>query len=79
MLAFGLGAALPLFAASTGFASLIRRHQGRLAALATHSKRLFGVILISVALLTLTGIDKRIEASALRLLPKAWINLTSML
>lgn len=79
MFAFSIGAAIPLLLASTGFAGLMKRHHARLATVANHSKKAFGGILILIGILTVTGIDKRIEASVLKVLPQSWINFSASL
>lgn len=74
-LVFGLGVATALL----GFAALSRRVAGRarLQTLARHGKALFGVLLVLVALLILSGLDKRLEAAILDALPASLIAFTT--
>ncbi|ODR96284.1 cytochrome C biogenesis protein [Methyloceanibacter stevinii] len=62
MLAFGVGAALPLMA--LGFASreAMLRWRGKLAEAGKGGKMLLGVVLVAVGLLVATGADKALEA-----------------
>jgi sulfite exporter TauE/SafE len=72
MLAFGLGAAVSLAAfayGSRGALAATRAAWGRWAAAA---KPAFGTILTLVGLAILTGVDKRVEAALLDLMP-AWL------
>ena len=63
MLAFGIGAALPLML--LGFASreALMRWRGGLAAAGRTAKAGLGVLLIGLGLLVLTGLDKRAESA----------------
>jgi cytochrome c-type biogenesis protein len=74
-LVFGLGVATALL----GFAALSRRAVGRarVQTLARHGKALFGALLIVVALLILSGLDKMLEAWVLDLLPAGLIAFTT--
>ena len=62
MLAFGVGAALPLMA--LGFASreAMLRWRGKLAEAGRGGKVLLGIVLVAVGLLVATGADKALEA-----------------
>lgn len=62
MLAFGVGAALPLMA--LGFASreAMLRWRGKLAEAGKGGKMLLGIVLVAVGLLVATGADKALEA-----------------
>lgn len=74
-LVFGLGVATALL----GFAALSRRAVGRarVQTLARHGKAVFGALLIVVALLILSGLDKMLEAWVLDLLPAGLIAFTT--
>jgi cytochrome c-type biogenesis protein len=74
---FGLGAAIPLI--SVGYLSQAKL--GRLRAwVLTHGDRaqqLMGLLLAGVGLLVITGLDKQLEAQFIKLLPQAWLDLTT--
>ncbi len=72
MLAFGLGAALPL--AALGFLSrdALVRWRARLIAGGARAKVAFAIVLVSIGLLVLTGLDKRIETLAVDKSPQ-WL------
>jgi cytochrome c biogenesis protein CcdA len=75
MLAFALGAALPLLAlgyAARGAVPSLRRRMGAAGGLA---RPLLGGALALFGVLVLTGMDKRIEAVATAALPEAWVDL----
>lgn len=75
MLAFALGAALPLVAlgyAARGSVPLLRR---RLGGLGQAMRPVLGGALALFGLLVLTGLDKRIEAVATAALPEVWVDL----
>jgi cytochrome c-type biogenesis protein len=72
MLAFGLGAALPLML--LGFASreAMMRWRGRLIETGSMGKTLLGLLLVAVGLLVATNLDKRLEAVLVDASP-AWL------
>ncbi|MGD2024527.1 MAG: cytochrome c biogenesis CcdA family protein [Methyloceanibacter sp.] len=73
MLAFGVGAALPLMA--LGFASreATQRWRGRLAEASKSGKMLLGALLVIVGLLVATGADKALETYLVNASPD-WLN-----
>ena len=72
MLAFGIGAALPLLAIGLLSREALLRWRGRLLATGSGGKSLMGVLLIAVGVLILTGLDKRIETILVEASP-AWL------
>ena len=62
MLAFGIGAALPLLALGTLSREAMLRWRGRLMAAGSGGKVAMGLLLVGVAALIVTGLDKQIEA-----------------
>ena len=77
MLAFGVGAALPLM--MLGFVSreAMMRWRGRLMEAGKGGKMLLGVLLVAVGLLVATGADKRIESLLLDVSPQRLTDLTT--
>ena len=76
MLAFGIGAAVPLML--LGFASreAMQRWRGRLAEAGKSGKMLLGVLLVAVGLLVATGADKTLEAFLVEASPQWLTDLT---
>jgi cytochrome c-type biogenesis protein len=72
MLAFGIGAALPLLAIGMMSREAMARWRGRLLAAGSGGKVLMGIVLFAVGMLILTGLDKRIEAGLVEASP-AWL------
>jgi cytochrome c-type biogenesis protein len=72
MLAFGIGAALPLMLLGFLSREAMMRWRGRLMETGSVGKTLLGVLLIAVGLLVATNIDKRIEAVLVDASP-AWL------
>ncbi|KPL52438.1 cytochrome C biogenesis protein [Prosthecomicrobium hirschii] len=72
MLAFGVGAALPLALLGRLSGERLSALRRRLAATGRGGKMLLGGILVSLAILVATGWDKRIEAELVALSP-AWL------
>ncbi len=62
MLAFGVGAALPLMVLGFVSREAMMRWRGRLMEAGKGGKMLLGVLLVAVGLLVATGADKRVEA-----------------
>lgn len=79
MAIFSLGAAgmLTLFAMGSRAAVMARRD--RLMGLANAAKPALGVLLVSVGLVVLTGLDKRLETLAVDLMPEWLVTLTTSL
>jgi cytochrome c-type biogenesis protein len=69
MLAFGIGAALPLGLLGLASREALLRWRGNLAASGKIAKIAMGAVLVTLGLLVLTGIDKRIEAWAVEVSP----------
>jgi cytochrome c biogenesis protein CcdA len=64
MLAFGLGAALPLAALGVLSRDALVRWRARLIAGGARARAAFAIVLVAIGLLVLTGLDKRIETFA---------------
>lgn len=77
MAVFGAGAAAPLLVLGLLSREAMMRWRGRLLTTGSTGKAVLGVLLIGVALLILTGLDKRVEAALVEASP-AWLtNLTT--
>lgn len=76
MLAFGIGAAVPLLAIGLVSRDILMRWRGKLAAGAKQGKFYMGVFIILAGIGVLTGLDKRIEAGLLSVAPDWLTNLT---
>ena len=61
MLAFGIGAALPLMLLGALSREAMMRWRGRLMETGRTGKTLLGLVLIAVGLLVATNLDKRLE------------------
>jgi cytochrome c-type biogenesis protein len=72
MLAFGIGAALPLVAIGMMSREALLRWRGRMMAAGSGGKLLMGGVLLGVGLLILLGLDKKIEAVLVDWSP-AWL------
>jgi cytochrome c-type biogenesis protein len=72
MLAFGIGAALPLLAIGMMSREALTRWRGRLLAAGSGGKLLMGAVLVATGALILTGLDKRLEAVLVEASP-AWL------
>jgi hypothetical protein len=72
MLAFGIGAALPLLAIGMMSREALTRWRGRLLAAGSGGKMLMGAVLVAIGALILTGLDKRLEAVLVEASP-AWL------
>lgn len=77
MLAFGVGAALPLMVLGFVSREAMMRWRGRLMEAGKGGKMLFGVLLIAVGLLVATGADKRVEAFLVDASPQWLTDLTT--
>jgi len=62
MLAFGLGAALPLAGLGLLSREAIMRWRARLMAGGARAKAAFAIVLVAIGILVLTGFDRRVEA-----------------
>lgn len=72
MTVFGLGAALPLLLLGVLSREAMLRWRGRLLGVGSGGKTVLGVLLVAVALLVLSGLDKALEAALVEASP-AWL------
>jgi cytochrome c biogenesis protein CcdA len=72
MLAFGIGAALPLMLLGLISREAMLRWRGRLMQTGKTGKTLLGLLLVGIGLLVATNLDKRIEAILVDASP-AWL------
>jgi cytochrome c biogenesis protein CcdA len=77
MLAFGIGAALPLLLLGFLSREAMQRWRGRLLDAGKGGKALLGVLLLAIGLLIATGLDKRLEAALVDASPDWLTNLTT--
>jgi cytochrome c-type biogenesis protein len=77
MLAFGIGAALPLLLLGFLSREAMQRWRGRLLEAGRGGKALLGVLLLAIGLLIATGLDKRLEAALVDASPDWLTNLTT--
>jgi len=77
MLAFGLGAALPLAALGLLSREALLRWRTHLIAGGVHAKMLFAIVLVAIGVLVLTGLDKWIETLAVNESPQWLTDLTT--
>ena len=77
MIAFGIGAALPLLAIGMMSREALMRWRGRMLSAGSGGKAAMGALLLGVGVLILTGLDKRIEAALVDLSPDWLTQLTT--
>ena len=77
MLAFGIGAALPLLAIGMMSREALARWRSRLLAAGSGGKMIMGVMLVGTGMLILTGIDKLIETALVAASPQWLTDLTT--
>jgi cytochrome c-type biogenesis protein len=77
MLAFGLGAGLPLVLLGLLSREALLKWRGRMMAAGSRGKMIFGGVLLAAGLLVLTGLDKRVEAALVAASPEWLTNLTT--
>jgi cytochrome c biogenesis protein CcdA len=77
MLAFGLGAALPLLVLGLLSREALLRWRGRMLSAGTGGRRVLGGALVAVGVLILTGLDKHLEAILLDLAPDWLVRVTT--
>lgn len=77
MLAFGLGAALPLLVIGTLSRRAMLRWRGRLLSAGTGGKRALGVLTMAIGVMILTGADHRLETILVDLTPNWLTDLTT--
>jgi cytochrome c-type biogenesis protein len=76
---FGAGAALPLLSVAYASRQTLAKLRPSVLAQTARLKQGFGILLILAGLAVLTGLDKRLEAALLDVLPESWTALTGML
>ena len=77
MLAFGIGAALPLMLLGFLSREAMQRWRARLLEAGKGGKTLLGVLLLAIGLLIATGLDKRLEAALVDASPEWLTQLTT--
>lgn len=77
MLAFGIGAALPLLLLGTLSRQMMLNVRGRLMSAGGPLKAALGVLLVTVGLLVVTGLDKKAEAAIVAASPEWLTRLTT--
>ena len=77
MLAFGLGAALPLAALGLLSREVLLRWRTHLISGGPHARMLFAIVLVAIGVLVLSGLDKRIETIAVNASPQWLTHLTT--
>lgn len=79
MLFFGMGAVVPVLGVAYGSRRLVTTHEASLARVAAVGKPLMGALLLLVGVLTLSGVDKVIEAWLVERMPDWLVDLTTRL
>jgi cytochrome c-type biogenesis protein len=77
MLAFGVGAALPLLALGMLSREALSRWRGRLLSAGSGAKQVMGAVLVAVGLLILSGLDKQAETWLVQASPQWLTRLTT--
>jgi cytochrome c biogenesis protein CcdA len=77
MLAFGLGAALPLAALGLLSREALSRWRTHLISGGAHARMLFAIVLVAIGVIVVTGLDKRIETLAVNESPQWLTDLTT--
>jgi cytochrome c-type biogenesis protein len=77
MLAFGIGAAMPLMVLGFVSREAMQRWRGRLAEAGKGGKMLLGALLVAIGLLVATGADKKLETFLVDASPQWLTNLTT--
>lgn len=77
MLAFGIGAGLPLILLGTLSREALQRWRTKLLQAGSKGKMILGAVLLAAGMLVLTGFDKRLEAAALDHFPTWLTELTT--
>jgi cytochrome c biogenesis protein CcdA len=77
MLAFGIGAGLPLVLLGLLSREALLKWRGRMMEAGSRGKMIFGAVLLAAGLLVLTGLDKRVEAALVAASPEWLTNLTT--
>ncbi|MGV8840510.1 MAG: cytochrome c biogenesis CcdA family protein [Bauldia sp.] len=76
LLVFGIGAAIPLLVIGLLGRSVLLRWRDRLARIATVGKIVLGVLLVTIGVLILTHLDRRLEGWLNGVMPIWWQDLT---
>jgi cytochrome c biogenesis protein CcdA len=74
---FGLGAATPLVAVAYASRRGIQSTQAGVLRFADRLKKGFGLVIALTGLAILTGLDKRLEAWVLSVMPEVWLRMTT--
>jgi cytochrome c-type biogenesis protein len=77
MLAFGIGASLPLMLLGLLSREAMQRWRSRLMEAGKGGKALLGALMVGIGLLMATGLDKRLEAALVDASPEWLTNLTT--
>lgn len=77
MLAFGIGAALPLLGLGWASRETMMRWRGRLLAAGSGMKLLLGLLLLGIGMLVISGADKALESMLVEASPEWLTNLTT--
>jgi cytochrome c biogenesis protein CcdA len=77
MLLFGTGASVPLLFAAYAGQRVFGKYRNALMARAAVGKKLLAGVLLVVGVAVLAGLDKRLEAAVLDLLPNWWVEITT--
>ncbi len=77
MVLFGIGTAVPLIALGLASRDLLMRLRGRLLSTGTAAKTVFGLLLIVVGIVIVTGLDHRIETALVDASPQWLTELTT--
>lgn len=77
MLAFGVGAGLPLILLGLLSREALMRWRTRLLAAGSQGKMILGALLLTAGLLVLTGLDKRVESALVEASPQWLTDLTT--
>jgi cytochrome c-type biogenesis protein len=77
MLAFGIGAGLPLIALGSLSREALMRWRNKLLQAGSKGKMILGAVLIAAGLLVLTGLDKRVETAVVNIMPMWLTELTT--
>jgi cytochrome c-type biogenesis protein len=77
MLAFGLGAALPLWILGMLSRDFVLRWRNQMLSAGFGMKIAFGLLFVAIGMLVLSGFDKRVEATLVDASPQWLTNLTT--
>jgi cytochrome c-type biogenesis protein len=77
MMAFGMGTALPLLLLSTLSREALLRWRGRMMSTASGLKMALGALLVLAGVITLSGLDRTVQAALLHILPNWMLSLTT--